>query len=536
MKLNVPLAVRVATARADRHVTAQVRDLTFGWTDPGGFASCRIGLDRPLSIQPDDIAYYGRVTVYDGRSGATVWDGRMEDPGRTAGSSGQVWDITAIGGQTHTQDCTLPLIYVDRAVTAWTRLPGTNLALDTDQSRIEDGAQPGWRLLARQGSTFGVANHGGVEYLPIAIAGQKLARLTYTFVAGAASSSWRIQLHASNGGTATVVNSAWSTTPASESRVVVTDWPDGRTTPLLAVARTGTGTTVGDGTAWVLVTGIRVVAMRFDKAGNELDSGYSTDTVLASQVVEDLLGRVLDQYDGANATVATTSYAIQQLAYPNGITPEKVLSDLMGLESGHTWRVWERNSAGLYRFEWTTTPSTVRYEADLLDGIEAPGSVDGLYNAVTVRYRDAGDRVRTLVRTTTVPDLDDAGITRQGYIDLGDEVGSQSDAERAGDQWLAQRRYPPNAGRLKIARRILDRQTGRMVDPWEIRPGLIRVRGILPRVDALNATARDGVTVFRIVGSEFRASDATATLSLDSYPYSVAGALAQLQTARPRKR
>jgi hypothetical protein len=286
----------------------------------------------------------------------------------------------------------------------------------------------------------------------------------------------------------------------------------------------------------VLVTGIRVVAMRYDKAGNELTTGYSTDTVLASEVVEDLLGRVLDQYDGTNAVVEDTSYAIQQLAYPNAITPEKVLNDLMALESGHTWRVWERGSNGLYRFEWTTTPDEVRYEADLLDGFDAPGSADGLYNAVTVRYRDAGDRVRTVVRTATVPDLDNAGITRQGYIDLGDEVGSQADAEQAGDQWLAQRQYPPNAGRLKIARKILDRETGRMVDPWEIRPGLIRVRGILPRVDALNATARDGVTIFRIVASEFRASDASATLALDSYPYSVAGSLAELQTARPRKR
>jgi hypothetical protein len=82
-----------------------------------------------------------------------------------------------------------------------------------------------------------------------------------------------------------------------------------------------------------------------------------------------------------------------------------------------------------------------------------------------------------------------------------------------------------------IARPIHDILAGRMVQPWEIRPGtLIRVRGILPRPDSLNATARDGLTVFRIVSVEFRASDAAAVLELDSYSTSVARALADLRT------
>jgi hypothetical protein len=77
-----------------------------------------------------------------------------------------------------------------------------------------------------------------------------------------------------------------------------------------------------------------------------------------------------------------------------------------------------------------------------------------------------------------------------------------------------------------------------MVMPWEIRPGLIRVRGILPRIDALNASDRDGVTVFRIVSAEYRASDAAATLELDSYartvPRMVADLMRSMSSARAR--
>ena len=77
-----------------------------------------------------------------------------------------------------------------------------------------------------------------------------------------------------------------------------------------------------------------------------------------------------------------------------------------------------------------------------------------------------------------------------------------------------------------------------MVEPWEIRPGLIRVRGILPRADALNASARDGVTVMRIRAAEYRASDAAAVLELDSYAPSTARSLANLQRRpySPRRR
>jgi hypothetical protein len=242
--------------------------------------------------------------------------------------------------------------------------------------------------------------------------------------------------------------------------------------------------------------------------------------------VEDLLGRLLTEYDGANATVATNTYAIDQLAYPDGTTPAKVLDDLMLLEPGYFWQATDRNSAGKYKFEWKAWPTTVRYEADVNDGYRSTGSADGLYNAVTVRWKDEGGKFRTTPRTQTVPELD---FTRSAYIDLGDEVSSSTNAVQAGDQLLAEHATAPNAGSLTVARPIYDRTRNTLVMPWEIEPGnLIRVRGIQPNPNSLNVTGRDGITVFQIVGKDYDTSSASATLELDSYSPTVARALAAL--------
>jgi len=537
MSLPIPLTVRLATSRGDRHVTADVRDLTVRWVDPGGYASCRISLDRPLTVQPDEIGYYGTITVYDARTGMVVWDGRQEDPGRSAGD-GQVWDLAAVGGQAHTRDVIRPLAYVDSSLQSWQRIdnvtPGGQDGVTSDPGDTT-GNRQALVLRIPQGTAV-VADSRVVVRNPLfAAAGQKIARVAFSWDSGFNSTALYVQavLSTTGVGTAdTVYSVLFSTAGGSTSEVITTDWSAGNNRDRIDL-RLVDSTVIGNVNAdtwWASFYNVAVRALLLSKSGAEITSAasYTANTVLASEVVADLLGRVLTQYDGANATITATTHGIDQLMYPDGVDAARVLSDLLALETGHTWRVWERNSAGRYRFEFIARESSVRYEADVTDGYDSQGSADGLYNAVTVRWRDPGGEVQTTTVTGSSPALTAAGLTRQGSIDLGDEVGSAADATRAGQQWLAERAYAPNAGRLRIARPILDIQTGRMVQPWEIRPGLIRVRGILPRPDALNASNRDGVTVFRIVASEYRTSDAAATLDLDSYPATVPQLLASM--------
>lgn len=540
MSLPIPLAVRLSTTRTDRVVTRDVRELEFRSVVPGGYASCTITLDRPLSVQPDEIAYFGKLYVYDARTGATVWEGLLEDPGRGASGNGQVWQIAAIGPSAHAHDRTVPLIYVDKSLERWTPVetqacPDGQVRTGNDETIFP--GEPSMILSIPNGTPVTSSSYVSRRYLPISLAGQKLARLDYRWDTGRTDTNLHIRAFARDSAT-------WATTftqirddasntagGGSTPKVVGTDWTAGKDSCDVRWAYLGTTSQVGDDVTWAALAGLVVQATRYNASGTELLTGasYTANTVTADQVVADLLGRLLTRYDGANATIATNSYAIDQLAYPDGVTAEQVLADLMKLQSGYYWAAWESNSAGKYRFEWSAWPTTVRYEADVTDGFDSPGSALDLYNAVTVRYRGVDGSIRTVRRTQAVAALDNASITREAFLDLGDATGSSANATQAGDQFLAEHASPPNAGRLTIGRPILDVTGGRMVQPWEIRPGtLIRVRGVLPRVDALNASDRDGVTIFRVVGVTYRASTATAELELDSYPRTVAQALARV--------
>jgi hypothetical protein len=540
MTLPIPLTVQLSSARTIRHIERDLRSLSFRSVAPGGFASAQFSLDRPLNLSPDEIAYYADVDIFDARNGNTVWCGRLEDPGRGVGSDGQVWDLAAVGPSAHAQDRTVPLIYVDRDLTNWaySSIGGNNIktnrvqVTEYDSDTTIDAVE--MQITEQAGSgAVGLATNAVIRfrYGLLREGGQLLARFDYKHIEGRAHANLRVQ-GVVGSPLATPRDDAFSTSEsAANPKVMTTNFGASLDAVEVVVRWTGAaGTKILDDITWTQIAGLYVMAQRFTKAGAVVGaSGYTTHSVLASEVVADLLGRLLPEYDGANATVETTSYAINQLAYPDGITPAGVLNDLMLLEPAYFWQATDRMPNGKYRFEWKTWPTTVRYEADVSDGYRSTGSADGLYNAVTVRWKDTAGRIKRTRRTQTVAVLDAVGLTRDAFLDLGDNAGSSESAIQAGDQLLAEHATPPNAGTLTIARRIYDHERGRMVDPWEIRPGnLIRVRGITPNPNSLNATIRDGVTVFQIVAKDYDTTSAASTLELDSYSPTVARALAAL--------
>lgn len=542
MSLKVPLSVRLHTSRADKHVTASIRDLRFRSQVPGGFASIEMSFDRPLRIQPDEVEYYGQCFVYDARSGETVCEGRLEDPGRGAGSSGEVWSLTAMGPSARARDRTVPLIYVDNPmgslIRADNQTPGGTDTVGGDPGAVT-GTQEALVLQFPEGLTVAVNSRVVMRYLRLMESGQKLARIDYTWDAGVTNTDFNVEAVARTDGNTAAGETARTDNfnvagGGSSPREIVTDFASGRNTiEWRILVDAGAGGAIGNDTFWASIRSMVVLATRYSKAGTELltAADYSANTVLASEVVADLLGRLLTSYDGANATIATTAYVITQLAYPDGVTAAAVLADLMALEPDFYWAAWESNAAGKHRFVWSAWPTTVRYEADVVDGFDSPGSAGEIFNAVTVRWRDATG-LRTTTVTQSVPVLTTAGITRTAFLDLGDEVGSTANAQRAGEKFLTQHLAPPNAGRLAVSRPILDMTRGILTAPFTIRPGeLIRVRGVQPRVDTLNATDRDGVTVFRIIAVDYQASTNTATLELDSQPITTAHTLADVASS-----
>jgi hypothetical protein len=72
-------------------------------------------------------------------------------------------------------------------------------------------------------------------------------------------------------------------------------------------------------------------------------------------------------------------------------------------------------------------------------------------DAILGRYRvDLSNVVHLTVVSQTVPVRQ--GLHRQGFLDLGSDVGSSANATQTGTNWLADHANPTNAGTLTIAR------------------------------------------------------------------------------------
>lgn len=537
MSLPAPLAVRLVTPRADMDVTADVADVSLRSVMPGGYASATIALRRPLALAPDEIALYSRLVFYDTRSAATVWEGHLEDPGRTAGTGGQVWEIAAVGPSAIARDRTFPVIYVDRRIDAdtWVKKQGSTDASQGTVSATEDPDSGVDAIMVVYPSSTDVVNSSRVtaQYRALIDTGQRLAYIQFSWDAGLTVANWVVRLTTYASQTVARAHNTSTGGGGNQPTYITSDWPNTDNRPDLALVWTGGASATGTSDAfWVSFKDVAVIGSRYDRSGNHLlteaDYPIPSHVVKGHQVVEDLLGRILSLYDGPNATIdTTTSVLIDQMAYPDGVTAAQVLDDVMALDPAYRWGAWDRDPAtGKYQFEYIRWPTVVGLEADVLDGFSSPGSAADLYDRVVVRYRSPIGQIKTLVRTQTVPELAAAGRIRTAFLDLGDEVGSEANAILAGDAFLAEHAAPPNAGTLTVARPVMDQQNGRYLAPHELvrlAPGrLIRVRDVLPRPDALNATARDAVTIFRVVGVEYSSAEAAASLELDSYPVSTA--------------
>lgn len=532
---HVPLTVRLGNT----HITREVAAVGFRKEAVGGVRNIRLRLARPLD-RTDQVTAYTRVYLYDARTAETIAEGRLSDLGRSAdASSGQQWDLVAFGPLQHASDKTVPLIYVDRQMDRWRRGVNSTPNATTDTGEIDEDT-PTLEVRAEEGKFInGTSWKGDWNYRAIRDAGMFLARVRVDMDAGVSDANYRQQICTRiNSGTVTVARDiAASTTSSVRGAEIVTDFANGHDVVTLRALRQ-TADITGVETHWFSFANAIVHARRKAADGTDITTGYSVNTVTAADVVKDLLGRVLDQYDGAGAIVAAGSNTIDQLAYPDGVTPAQVLDDMMALEPALYWTTGPSDPVtGKYPFEWKAWPTTVRYEVTLEDGGSFPASSQELYNQVVVRWANAQGRIRQVPLTGACPILDAAGVVRKAIIDLGDEIGSAANATIVGNAFLAEHKYPANAGTLAISRPIRDLTTGAMVEPFEIEPGeLIRLRGVESYPDALNASSNDGQTVFRIWTMEYDSDSDTAQLELDTWSRTEANAISRLITRRNRKR
>ena len=537
------IPVQLSVSIDGTHVTEQAASLAFRKEAVGGVQSITLNLNAPLGSYA--VTHFDDLKVMDGRTAVVIAEGKVSDPGRTAGVDGQTWAVTALGPANHAGDINLPLVYVDQAITDGVRqvdriAKGPSITQSTKPGSTSDTAPECQVFQFPEGFTVATSDDLTLRYERIREAGMKVGLVAFDVDGGSndANYSNRIVMRTDGAGGGTSYTATLSTATSSQALVVVTDWTNGRNTVDFKLIYTGGGGAVANDNKWASFGNILIRSMLLDATGADITTGYGLQYVTAHRVVNDLLGRALPQYDGAGASVdSTNTYQIDSLVYPDGVSPREVFDDLMVLEPAYYWTTGPDVTGNGYQFWWKLWPTTIRYEATLEDGGDFPATTTELYNEVSVRWRDKRGRVRTSLRTGACPALDDAGITRRAIFDVGDEIHTINGAQRVGDNFLAAHKYPANAGTLNVARPIKDLTTGRMVAPHEIEPGeLIRVRGVESYPDALNASSNDGQTVFRIWAMTYTSDANTAVLELDTLPRNTWAALAKLQRARPRKR
>ena len=535
MSLPVPLTVTVGNTR----ITKQVRGLSFRKEAIGGVRSISFGLARPLT-DLNGLDPLARVYVRDGRTGECIAQGRLADTGRSASVDGEQWSAVAFGPVQHASDIRRPLVYLDKSLDGWKIVAVDNAAAAgvTFDASTFPGATGGTQglLSSWQDGTAVVTNSlVATRYDRIRQAGMKLGYVTYNWGAGVTSAGWTIDAVFSTDGNWGASNTGtvdtWNTAGGTRAAVVVANFANGRNVVDLRTLWTGGAATVSGATTWAFIIPV-VEALRLDKSGNEITSLASYGGLtLPHRIIEDLLGRVLPEFDGANAVVSQgSSFTISQLAYPDGTTAAQVLEDMMTFAPAYRWYTRPgRQIDGKYQFSWDLWPTVARYEATLDDGGSFPLSTQDVYNQVWVRWTDEAGRGRWELRTKACKLLDTAGLTRTGTIDLGSEAGALAQAQAAGDAFLDDHNVPKNGGTLTVARPIRDVITGAMVMPWEIEPGeLVRIRGVEAYPNAFNAVTNDGDGVFRIFAVEYNADANAMTLSLDSDPRETEDALVLL--------
>jgi hypothetical protein len=505
-------------------------------SSPGGFESVTYNVNRKLDKSLFES--FTNVLVFDETTGEQVGGGRLLDQGRNDDGT---WQILCIGeGFASMHDRKAPYFAIDGNLENWVLSSRSTTRLGADVGVYPNAPNDidSLMLSPREGTT--IVNGANL------IMTNKLATLTDQNIggfgvrhkSGFASANFKIRGRVYTAGMGTfdqVFERDWDT-PMS-TRIVTrvgTNWTNPRPIAALMWIRTTSDATATE-SIWSVANDPIIRAQLYGQDRVLRTDGYSNEYVLAHEIFVDWVARFCPRLDIGSARIDPSVEQIDQLAYLEGIDGIDLMVDLRNFDQAFAWHVWEKGPNG-WVTEFVQLPTTPRYDATVYDGFVAPTPSSEIFNRVTVTGKSAGGRDVNYTATSTVDALSTAGITREDTMPAGSEVWSTTNAAKAATAFLEEHAVAPNAGTLRVSRPIRDNETGRWVKPWNIRPGgLVRVLGVQPTQDTLNATSPDGVTVFRIVSVTYDEDNQTATLELDTFTLDEQRAIADLYK-RSRKR
>ena len=486
------ISVRISDGVTDRIVTRYCRGLKFTKVAPGGHKALSVHVNLPRNTS-NDLGPEDRIYFYDARTARTVIEAYLENPTPVDGPDGQSYDISAVGGMALVNDETRGLIYVDKSLDGWTQLNYGSAHPDASASQYSDPTTGtvGLRGMFPRGLLVANGQIAGFDYRAIERAGMQVAGVRIVTQSGKIDAGYIVNFWDQTGASVNIGDPVqMSTTAFDQTQWIGGGITAGADTFQVGPVRNAAATNVADDTTWTNLTGLSVLGRRMDRNGTLLSTsaahGSTALSVLASQVVEDILGRLMTFCDPGTAQVDATTFGIDQLAYPDGVKAAGVLNDLAVFEPNFLWEILETLDNGKHRFNYRAWPTTVRYEVSIRDDWRQTGSDVDLCNRILVSWTDPTGAKQVTPVTAASLGLTGIGLPIDALgsrvkdadpITLPDGKGSLANAQRIGGQILTDKINPPKTGTVLVRRPILDLLTGAMVMPWEIEPGyLCRVR------------------------------------------------------------
>src|SRR5690606_5398779 len=212
--------------------------------------------------------------------------------------------------------------------------------------------------------------------------------------------------------------------------------PAGADKIALSIRRVGPATNILDDSSWSFFDSIAMSGRRQDRTGTVVAPGAiaSLDHVLAHEIAEDVLGRLLRNFVDVNtAIIEPTTRQINQLTYQDGATAADILNDLALWEPDMMWQIGAQLPNGRHSFADRAGRCQSRCELGRRDAATARGGEIDLRSRIVVYWDDQKGNRQSHVVTAVIPELG-SRIKDAPAITLPDGKGSLWNAAQIGAQ------------------------------------------------------------------------------------------------------
>jgi hypothetical protein len=561
------LMVRIGRGVAAHPVSVPLpSDAQITWTVPGGddTFSCSIPWpDRGLA-RPDALTQNMPLRVEDRRTGEIIWQGRIADPGFSGDRSRQVFRINAVGSARDLDMISVIKLYVDRDPAHWVDMhrwqagPVTTGDGSGFIASIYDALQlpPEYYLEMPwpQGATMASGGFQQISYLTGYYAAIDMLTDDGSSVSNGPDYtvpevhglrfSWISNLALANvvkanagaaevgSGSGDLYNATW--TAGGQHDVDLRDsnvgaaWDRGDFTYFnIFQQRTGATATAGVD-QYVRIANIQVLGKRYNRYGVDITDARN-EYLSPYEIYEDMLGTVLDGKFDPGAIYGDTAVLIDHFTYYEPTSVADILNAADQWNPDTWWGVWAPLSVdALPRLEYRQWDATPRYILDDTAQVDLAGGAEEWASSALITYL-RGNGTPTVTRASiSVPALTrlfgttgsntTAKNTRDISVDITDRgpMVRQKAVEIVAAQ-LNAAATEKASGSTTVHGPMMDAALGRLVQPWEVRPGWPIYLGVTPNQfnSGQAAPLYDGESTFRLTKVTYRAGDDSATLEFD---------------------